>query len=121
MVVTLPFVLLLLDYWPLGRFQIAEPGDHDYSNTPNAIPSRGPRSLTPRLLLEKVPLLTLSAVSSYMTFYAQEKAGAVKSFELFPLGTRVANALLPMSDISGRPSGLTRLRTSTRTRTRYPL
>jgi tetratricopeptide (TPR) repeat protein len=94
MAVTLPFVLLLLDYWPLGRFQTTEPGDHDYSNAPNSIPPRGPRSLTPRLLLEKVPLLTLSAVSSYMTFYAQEKAGAVKSFELFPFGTRVANALV---------------------------
>jgi tetratricopeptide (TPR) repeat protein len=94
MVVTLPFVLLLLDYWPLGRFRIEKPGDPVYSNTPTAIPSRGPRSSTPRLLLEKVPLLTLSAVSSYLTFYAQAKAGAVKSLELFPLGTRVANALV---------------------------
>jgi hypothetical protein len=94
MVVTLPFVLLLLDYWPLGRFQIAGRGDPDSSNTANAILSRGPRFSTPRLLLEKVPLLTLSAVSSYLTFYAQEKAGAVKSLELFPLATRVANALV---------------------------
>jgi tetratricopeptide (TPR) repeat protein len=94
MVVTLPLVLLLLDYWPLGRFQVAEPVDHHYSNAPNATPSRGPRSSIPRLLLEKVPLLTLSAASSYLTVYAQEKAGAVKSFELFPLGTRVANALV---------------------------
>jgi tetratricopeptide (TPR) repeat protein len=94
MVVTLPFVLLLLDYWPLGRFQIAEPGDPGYSNTPNTMPSRGSGASTPRLLLEKVPLLTLSTISSYLTFYAQEKAGAVKSLELFSLGSRVANAVV---------------------------
>jgi protein O-mannosyl-transferase len=71
MVVTLPFVLLLLDYWPLRRLQ--------------------PATLW-RLLLEKLPLLALSALSCLVTLLAQSKA--MKSFESFPLLARIDGALL---------------------------
>ena len=77
MLVTLPFVLLLLDYWPLGRFEAR------ISNT---------RHQSVRLILEKVPLIALSAVSSLITFLAQR--GAIGWTEQLPMSERVTNALV---------------------------
>jgi tetratricopeptide (TPR) repeat protein len=75
MLVTLPFVLLLLDYWPLRRWQGSSPGA---------------RWL---LILEKLPFLAVSAASCAVTLWAQQKGGAVASVEDFPLPVRLANAL----------------------------
>jgi tetratricopeptide (TPR) repeat protein len=72
-VVTLPFVLLLLDFWPLRRL-----------NRKAVLP----------LLAEKLPLLALSAVICVVTVTAQREAGAVASSDAFPLGLRVQNALV---------------------------
>jgi tetratricopeptide (TPR) repeat protein len=77
MLVTLPFVLLLLDYWPLGRFEAR------ISNT---------RHQSVRLILEKVPLIALSAVSSLITFLAQR--GAIGWTEQLPMSERVTNTLV---------------------------
>ena len=77
MLVTLPFVLLLLDYWPLGRFEVHR------SNT-------GRRVL--QLVLEKIPLIVLSAVSSIVTFLAQR--GAIGWTEQLPLSERISNAVV---------------------------
>lgn len=71
MVITLPFVLLLLDYWPLGRFE-----------------STGMR----RLLIEKIPLFGLAAASSVMTYIVQSAGGAVNSSENLGYSVRLANA-----------------------------
>jgi tetratricopeptide (TPR) repeat protein len=78
MLVTLPFVLLLLDFWPLQRFR------------PSPL---GPRS-SPlwRLLAEKAPFFLLAAASSVVTFIAQRKGGAVSTS--LSLGARVANAVV---------------------------
>jgi protein O-mannosyl-transferase len=81
MLVTLPFVLLLLDYWPLGRMQ-----NVDASGTRNAA-----RTLL-RLFLEKLPFFALVAASSLVTFIVQRRGGAV-STALSPYA-RVANALV---------------------------
>jgi len=77
MLVTLPFVLLLLDYWPLGRFEAHR------SNT-------GRQVL--QLILEKIPLIALSAVSSFVTFLAQR--GAIGWTEQLPVSARISNALV---------------------------
>lgn len=77
MLVTLPFVLLLLDLWPLGRFR--------------------PGRLRP-LLLEKLPLLALSAAASAATLVAQRGALA----EALPLGQRLANALVAYATYLGK-------------------
>jgi tetratricopeptide (TPR) repeat protein len=79
MLVTLPFVLLLLDYWPLRRFQAQK------------IKSR--RWPGWRLIWEKIPLFILAAASCVATTIAQQKGGALSPQELLPLGVRVANAL----------------------------
>lgn len=79
MLVTLPFVLLLLDFWPLQRFEL---------KTQNLTL----RALKP-LALEKTPFLLLSLVSSVVTFVVQRSGGAVASWETLALPTRLANAL----------------------------
>jgi hypothetical protein len=77
MLVTIPMVLLLLDYWPLNRF----------SSTDN----RGGEGKG-YLFLEKIPFLLLSIVSSFVTYVAQTRGGAVQSFESFPFEIRILNA-----------------------------
>lgn len=83
MLVTLPVILLLLDYWPLNRFQ---------SNA--AEPRFGFATLTApkRLVLEKLPLLGLSLASAAITFLAQSSAKA--SFEQLSFSSRVINAVI---------------------------
>ncbi|MGA2465783.1 MAG: tetratricopeptide repeat protein [Thermodesulfobacteriota bacterium] len=94
MLVTLPFVLLLLDYWPLERFQFGQLSGNRNPYSSKSTSSSNQRALSFRLVLEKVPFLALSAVSSFLTFIAQQKGGTVKSFELFSLENRIANALV---------------------------
>jgi tetratricopeptide (TPR) repeat protein len=83
MVITLPFVLLLLDYWPLGRTD----------GSPASV-NGGPQLTAIRLLLEKVPLLVLSAASAWLTLAAQRTGQAVRSFAEFPLAARIKNAVV---------------------------
>ncbi|MDB6112287.1 MAG: repeat-containing protein, partial [Pedosphaera sp.] len=80
MVVTLPFVLLLLDYWPLGR-----------SGARGADKPAVPWS---RLAWEKVPFFILAAVSSVVTLGVQKAGGAVATLDDLPFRERSANALL---------------------------
>jgi len=79
MLVTLPCVLLLLDYWPLGRL----------GKTSKEFWER-----LPRLAAEKLPLFIPVAAISVVTIAAQSQAGALSSWEGLPLGSRVANAVL---------------------------
>jgi tetratricopeptide (TPR) repeat protein len=76
--VTFPFLLLLLDFWPLQRL---------------SFPTLQPSTTPPlRLLLEKLPFLALSAASCVVTMVAQTRGGAVRSFEYLPLSARLGNA-----------------------------
>ena len=81
MVITLPFVLLLLDWWPLNRVRAG-----DSSGDPGAFPWS-------RLVLEKLPLLAMSAASAVITMQAQQAGGAVRSAAEFSFGVRLANAV----------------------------
>ena len=88
MLVTLPIVLLLLDVWPLARLR--------------AQPFR-------RLLLEKVPLLFLSAASGAVTVLAQRGGGAVETLEAVSFPSRLGNALIAYVVYLGKtiwPAGL---------------
>lgn len=81
MAVTLPAALILIDVWPLGRINIL-------NSSPNRIISD-----ICRLVLEKIPLLALSALSAVLTLMAQKSGGAMQTFDAFPFGLRFANAL----------------------------
>jgi tetratricopeptide (TPR) repeat protein len=96
MLVTLPFVLLLLDFWPLGRIR--------------AQGHRGPidRARLRSVVLEKLPLLVPVAVASYLTFVAQQQGGAFP--EGLPVHLRIGNALLAYVSYLAKmiwPTGLT--------------
>lgn len=83
MAVTLPFLLLLMDYWPLRRIA----GWID-----PAPESSIPQLTVLQLLLEKLPLLVLSAADSALTIWAQQ-GGGLRTMQAFPLGARLGNAL----------------------------
>jgi tetratricopeptide (TPR) repeat protein len=90
MLVTVPFVLLLLDYWPLGRLADISP---TVSKPKTAIArQRDQKSIVMRLILEKVPLLVLSAVSSIITLFSQREIAV--STRLLPISWRINNALV---------------------------
>ncbi|MCX6914630.1 MAG: hypothetical protein NT167_16515, partial [Verrucomicrobia bacterium] len=115
---TWPFVMLLLDYWPLRRMQNeecspvkwkadftgqgmknAEAGDTDHAprNTLHVsrftFHSRQSQSFFP-LLVEKIPFFVLVALSSVVTFVVQMRTGALVSMEMLPAGARVGNAMI---------------------------
>lgn len=90
MLVTLPFALLLLDFWPLDRISWRK-GPTDPLSGPQSTGS-GFAARTPKgLIIEKIPLIALSAVSSIITFLVQQKGGAVSSIHTVTLDMRLAN------------------------------
>ena len=123
MLVTLPFVLLLLDYWPLERIQPEVPGTN---NQPEKLHHRDTKKQKrksrksapdiektqetphsgyswPQFLLlvrEKIPFFALSFLSSIITVYAQRDA--VESIEVIPVGARIANALVSYTNYIGK-------------------
>ena len=117
MLVTLPFVLLLLDCWPLQRFQkirldykiqtevcsLATSNKqkwnsqkkHAVKGSLEAKKSTNPKykwALIYPILWEKVPLFILAILSGIVTYVAEQKVGAIESIKAFPLSIRVANA-----------------------------
>jgi hypothetical protein len=86
MLVTLPFVLLLLDYWPLRRL-----GAASMSEAGQAVPQR---ETARRLLSEKVPFFALSLASIVMTLIFQRSSDAVVPLTAMPIATRLANAAI---------------------------
>jgi tetratricopeptide (TPR) repeat protein len=95
-VVTLPFVLLLLDYWPLRRLQ--------WGQEVRNIPKKPGQSKVSSgwLIIEKIPLLALSAILSVITVLAQRQWGAVLSLDKLPLENRVANMFLSYVSYIGK-------------------
>ncbi|MCL6519684.1 MAG: tetratricopeptide repeat protein [Armatimonadetes bacterium] len=96
MVLTLPFVLLLMDFWPLRRFSAA---NHSLFST----------LTNKKLLVEKIPLFGLTISSAIVTYIAQQKGLSVATLERYPVGMRIGNALISYVSYIGKmiiPSGL---------------
>ena len=81
MLVTLPFVFLLVDIWPLRRLSFGQSNGEERSNVR-------------RLVVEKLPLLALAIASAAATFVAQSRGGAVAKLDAYPFGLRAVNALI---------------------------
>ena len=117
MMVTLPFVLLLLDYWPLGRtkcgvaaglpaeggargdqgFSLRTPRTREgcgYRNPSSEMDRRYIGGFPVRLLKEKLPFLVPVIVSCVLTISARHSSGALAPLEKLPVGDRVANAIV---------------------------
>ena len=111
MVVTLPFILLLLDFWPLKRLRRdavwsapqwhakVDARTHGISNSNQSdklsttTPGLPSRSIL-YLIREKIPFLLLSAISCGITIVAQHNSGTVSSLEVIPFAARIANAII---------------------------
>lgn len=98
MLVTLPFVLLLLDYWPLRRLELDLPEDRAKGRRKGK--GRRTRPAIPRwttvrpLLMEKAPLFALAALSCVVTFLSQSRGGAMPGMEILPFSARLGNVLV---------------------------
>ncbi|HUT31011.1 MAG TPA: tetratricopeptide repeat protein [Sedimentisphaerales bacterium] len=107
MLVTLPFVMLLLDYWPLKRYQSAMGGGENGAAETEA--AGRPFQRAARLLAEKIPLFALSALSVFSFCWAVERPSAAVSAEMVPVKLRIANALVSYVDYMAKmiwPRGL---------------
>lgn len=93
MLVTLPFLLLLLDFWPLERMKFLLPGSHRPSSF-NKNPRKNRMQGLILLILEKIPLLFFSIISCIITYLAQRSGAAVNSLANLPISTRLANAVV---------------------------
>jgi hypothetical protein len=127
MLVTLPFVLLLLDYWPLKRLTYGNGGPENPAETlpPSASVKQKRKSkkqdagkekaqakkpvdspfqwtLIRTLVWEKTPFFVLSMASSVITYMAQQKAGAVSSLQSIPFFARMGNALVSYCGYMGK-------------------
>ncbi|MGO9136708.1 MAG: tetratricopeptide repeat protein [Syntrophales bacterium] len=113
MLVTLPFVLLLLDYWPLGRIRL-----HQSLDVPKITESKKGKKQPKKIsgsakrkegtlpdrsrflqrswpfIREKIPFFALSVISSIVTAIGQQRVGAMESLEILPIGARIGNALI---------------------------
>jgi len=103
MVITFPFVLLLLDFWPLQRVRawdqpLAAPNRRKKNpKLREDSPPKDKLSLDQKtfsqLVLEKLPLLVLCVASAIITIVAQQSGGAVRTLVRFPLWMRLENAI----------------------------
>ncbi|MGA2905807.1 MAG: tetratricopeptide repeat protein [Candidatus Korobacteraceae bacterium] len=87
-VITLPFLLLLWDYWPLQRMTLRAQADGKQASGP--YPARSMVSL----VVEKLPLFAISAVSAVITVKAQQAGGSVQSLMKFSFALRLENAII---------------------------
>lgn len=94
MLVTLPFVMVLLDYWPLARFKKASEQARIVNLHHGSTGIEAPWPTSCGILFEKIPFFLLSAISAILAFQAQRHAGAMASLHAFPLGARTENVLL---------------------------
>lgn len=78
MLVTLPFILLLLDYWPLNRFTLAS----------------DKRPVLYRIIIEKIPFFAVSAISSIVAFLTQKTGSGVVDIETIPFTERVGDGFV---------------------------
>ena len=88
MLVTLPFVMLLWDFWPLGRLRLRAPRKEgsmpDQTSTPNLL----------NLIFEKLPFFALSLLSSIVTYYAQAHGASIAGAHAVSFTFRLVNALV---------------------------
>ena len=94
MLVSLPFVLLIIDYWPLDRLQLRKFRTQSYSQS-KTIPIK-------RILLEKIPFIIFAGLSSVITFFIQQHGGSMAISSRLPLDERLGNAVVAYCKYIGK-------------------
>jgi len=89
----MPFILILLDFWPLDRFKSEPSASHD---------STKESSRPLHLVLEKIPFLILAIVASTVTLIAHNKVGGMDSLDVLPFDVRITNALVSYVTYMGK-------------------
>ncbi len=92
MLVTLPLVMILLDYWPLDRFRSGA----------SPRPFLSAYGTLPTLVKEKLPFFALSLLSGAVTVFAQRSGGTISSLEAVTLSNRIGNALVAYATYIGK-------------------
>ncbi len=106
-IIIFPFLLLLLDYWPLGRFgreetchSVDAPGTTRLKRCLFGFPAfRKPEAIF--LFLEKVPLIILSLISSALSMISLSNLGLVRDHDLIPMGVRIYNLFVSIMKYLG--------------------
>ncbi|MDB9822132.1 tetratricopeptide repeat protein [Deltaproteobacteria bacterium] len=94
MLVTLPFVLILMDYWPLFRLDAGQSSNKPDSQAIQSTSINHSRTHILKLITEKIPLFILSLISISITYIAEKNLEAIVSFEIHPLSARLTNAII---------------------------
>jgi Flp pilus assembly protein TadD len=114
MLVTLPFVMLLIDYWPLRRYVIPSEGTacppwrEESRGKSVKVAHRDPSTSLRMtgcwipLLAEKLPFFAIAGVASAVTLLVQARAGAVKAIAFYPVAARTGNALVSYARYLGK-------------------
>lgn len=104
MLVTLPFLMLLLDWWPLGRVSGAgcQGSGAKGQVSGSEFTQHATRNTLLRLVLEKLSFLALCLASSVVTFLVQRKGGAVSPVEVLSVPARLANAVVSYARYLGK-------------------
>ena len=108
MLVTLPFVLLLLDYWPIGEFKRLEFRSLKVRSSEAEVQVSEPSTFNLqlstflRLSAEKIPFFILSGIFCVVTFVVQRSSGAVLALTSIPMGMRIENAFVSYARYLGK-------------------
>lgn len=94
MLVTLPFVFFMLDYWPLGRLKLDQSGIDRHKESHKFINMGFQHSLVFRLILEKIPFILISVVAIFLSSLSLKSQGVVISTASVSMKLRIANALV---------------------------
>ena len=94
MLVTLPFVLLLMDFWPLGRLQLGQEIKEGHIKVQ--------KSSALHLVVEKIPFFALTAIASVAAYITQRKGGAVPAMDFDLLKMQTANAIVSYVSYIGK-------------------
>jgi len=100
MPVTLPFILLLMDFWPLRRLHLPEPASRKKNKGKRPTAEEKPGSSASSLVLEKLPFLGLALICTLAVSFLRTVGEPFLGFEMRPLTLRIANALV--SYVRGR-------------------
>jgi tetratricopeptide (TPR) repeat protein len=94
MLVTLPFILLMMDYWPLSRVDFSQTKINIFSSRNPKPPVKTEIPVILKLIAEKIPLFAISLLMILLSYHAQKNYGAVTNFDVLPMVDRISNIIV---------------------------
>ena len=94
MLVTIPFILLLMDYWPLHRIDFGQSNRYSCLPVKITVPPKSENNVYIKLISEKIPFFIISLAMIFLSYLAQKKYGAVADFDTLPMFARITNIIV---------------------------